>query len=112
MHWVEEMVDYNQQQQPCCSSDTLHSAACTDKQDSASTAAAAAPTKALAATDLNTIIHQINMNTVSATEKVRISMSVQCRQEASNSDLCTTTTTATTGKMQKKKKGKPNGSIN
>ena len=106
MQWGGEMADHNQQQQPSSSSDALLPA--TIKQNSASRAFAVAPTKALAAIDLNTIVHHIYINKVSATGKARTSMSLQCRQEASNSDLCTTTTIATSGKMQKM----PNGSRN
>lgn len=97
------MADHNQEQQPS-SSDALLPAT---KQNSASRALAVAPTKALAAIDLNTIVHLIYINKVSATAKGRTSMSMQYRQEASNSNVRTTTSIAT-GKMQKM----PNGSTN
>lgn len=99
------MADHNQEHQPSSSSDALLPAT---KQNSTSRAFAVAPTKALAAIDLNTIVHLIYINKVPAAAKARTSMSVQCRQEASNSNLRTTTSIATTGKMQKM----PNGSTN
>lgn len=67
------MADHNHQQQPFSSSNMLLPAA--TKQNSASRAFAVAPTKALAAIDLNTIIHDIYTNKVSATGKARTSTS-------------------------------------
>lgn len=60
MHWGGKIADHNQQQQPPSSSDALLPA--TIKQNSASRAFAVAPNKALAAVDLNTIIHHIYLH--------------------------------------------------